>query len=79
MGPIVTIFGLDLGVLLGGAIITESTFSLQGLGMLSVKAVSTNDLPMLLGVVMVAAAAIVVFNIIVDGVYAFIDPRVRLA
>ncbi|GAA3140365.1 ABC transporter permease subunit [Streptomyces rameus] len=79
MGPIITIFGLDLGVLLGGAIITESTFSLQGLGMLSVKAVGTNDLPMLLGVVMVAAGAIVVFNIIVDAVYALIDPRVRLA
>lgn len=79
MGPIITIFGLDLGMLLGGAIITESTFSLQGLGMLSVKAVSTNDLPMLLGVVLVAAGAIVVFNIIVDAVYALIDPRVRLA
>ncbi|MEU3412612.1 MULTISPECIES: ABC transporter permease [unclassified Streptomyces] len=79
MGPIVTIFGLDLGVLLGGAIITESTFSLQGLGMLSVKAVGTNDLPILLGVIMVAAAAIVVFNILVDAVYALIDPRVRLA
>ncbi|GGR55439.1 MULTISPECIES: ABC transporter permease [Streptomyces] len=79
MGPIITIFGLDLGVLLGGAIITESTFSLQGLGMLSVKAVGTNDLPILLGVIMVAAAAIIVFNIIVDAVYALIDPRVRLA
>ncbi|CAL9463465.1 MULTISPECIES: ABC transporter permease [Streptomyces] len=79
MGPIITIFGLDLGVLLGGAIITESTFSLQGLGMLSVKAVGTNDLPILLGVIMVAAAAIIVFNIIVDAVYAMIDPRVRLA
>ncbi|MFG3013340.1 ABC transporter permease [Streptomyces cinerochromogenes] len=79
MGPIVTIFGLDLGVLLGGAIITESTFSLQGLGMLSVKAVQNHDLPMLLGVVLVAAGAIVLFNIIVDTVYAMIDPRVRLA
>ncbi|MBX7547561.1 ABC transporter permease subunit [Streptomyces sp. NPDC004232] len=79
MGPIVTIFGLDLGTLLGGAIITESTFSLQGIGALSVKAVNTSDLPMLLGVVLVAAAAIVVFNIIVDSVYALIDPRVRLA
>ncbi|MFI9807249.1 ABC transporter permease [Streptomyces sp. NPDC052301] len=79
MGPIITIFGLDLGTLLGGAIITESTFSIQGIGKLSVKAVSTNDLPMLLGVVLVAAAAIVVFNIIVDAVYALIDPRVRLA
>ncbi|MFI6727864.1 ABC transporter permease [Streptomyces sp. R-74717] len=79
MGPIITIFGLDLGVLLGGAIITEKTFSLQGIGALSVKAVSTNDLPTLLGVMMVAATAIVVLNIVVDAVYALIDPRVRLA
>lgn len=79
MGPIVTIFGLDLGVLLGGAIITEKVFSLQGIGTLSVKAVSTNDLPTLLGVMMVAATAIVLLNIVVDAVYALIDPRVRLA
>uniref|UniRef100_A0AAU2VN57 ABC transporter permease n=1 Tax=Streptomyces sp. NBC_00008 TaxID=2903610 RepID=A0AAU2VN57_9ACTN len=79
MGPIVTIFGLDLGVLLGGAIITEKVFSLQGIGTLSVKAVSTNDLPTLLGVMMVAAVAIVLLNIVVDAVYALIDPRVRLA
>ncbi|WP_369211958.1 ABC transporter permease [Streptomyces flavofungini] len=79
MGPIVTIFGLDLGVLFGGAIITEKTFNLHGIGELSVKAVSTSDLPMLLGVVLVAAAAILIFNIIVDAVYALIDPRVRLA
>lgn len=79
MGPIVTIFGLDLGVLLGGAIITEKTFSLQGIGALSVKAVNTNDLPTLLGVMMVAAAAIVILNIVIDAVYALIDPRVRLA
>ncbi|MFF9346172.1 ABC transporter permease [Streptomyces sp. NPDC014734] len=79
MGPIVTIFGLDLGVLLGGAIITEKTFSLQGIGALSVKAVATNDLPTLLGVMMVAATAIVVLNIVIDAVYALIDPRVRLA
>ncbi|MEV8452828.1 ABC transporter permease [Streptomyces sp. NPDC052095] len=79
MGPIVTIFGLDIGVLLGGAIITEKTFGLHGIGALSIKAVYDNDLPMILGVVLVAAAAIVVFNIIVDAVYALIDPRVRLA
>jgi peptide/nickel transport system permease protein len=79
MGPIVTIFGLDLGVLLGGAIITEKTFSLQGVGALSVRAVSASDLPMLLGVILVAATAIVVLNIVVDAVYALIDPRVRLA
>ncbi|QEV20037.1 ABC transporter permease [Streptomyces alboniger] len=79
MGPIVTIFGLDLGVLLGGAIITEKTFALHGIGDLSVRAVQTSDLPVLLGVVLVAATAIVVFNILVDAIYALIDPRVRLA
>jgi peptide/nickel transport system permease protein len=79
MGPIVTIFGLDIGSLFGGAIITEQVFGFHGIGALSVKAVSDNDLPMLLGVVLVAAAAIVLFNIIVDAVYAAIDPRVRLS
>jgi peptide/nickel transport system permease protein len=79
MGPIVTIFGVDLGVLIGGAIITESTFSLQGIGRLAVKSVDQSDLPMLLGVTLLAAGAIAIFNIIVDAVYALIDPRIRLA
>ncbi|KOV59533.1 ABC transporter permease [Streptomyces sp. MMG1121] len=79
MGPIVTILGIDLGSLFGGAIITEATFGLHGIGAVSVKAVQNNDLPMLLGVVLVAAGAIVLFNIVVDAVYALIDPRVRLA
>ncbi|BDH08003.1 MULTISPECIES: ABC transporter permease [Streptomyces] len=79
MGPIVTIFGIDMGVLLGGAMITEKTFSLQGLGMLAVKSVFTNDLPMLLGVMVITASFVVVANIIVDAVYAMIDPRIRLA
>ncbi|MGW0768641.1 ABC transporter permease [Streptomyces sp. NPDC002676] len=79
MGPIVTIFGIDLGVLLGGAMITEKTFSLQGLGMLAVHAVNDNDLPMLLGVMIITAAFVVIANIIVDAVYALIDPRIRLA
>ncbi|MDX2600836.1 ABC transporter permease [Streptomyces caniscabiei] len=79
MGPIVTILGLDIGYLLGGAIITEETFGLHGIGALSIKAVRDNDLPLLLGVVLVAATAIVIANIVVDAVYALIDPRVRLA
>ncbi|MFE4925272.1 ABC transporter permease [Streptomyces sp. NPDC056661] len=78
MGPIITIFGVDLGVLLGGAIITEQTFTLHGIGELSIKAVINQDLPMLLAVVMVAATAIVILNIVVDAVYAAVDPRVRL-
>ncbi|MDT7847040.1 ABC transporter permease [Streptomyces justiciae] len=79
MGPIVTIFGIDMGTLIGGAIITESTFSIQGLGALAVRSVDDSDLPMLLGVTMIAAAGIVFANIVVDAVYALIDPRIRLA
>jgi peptide/nickel transport system permease protein len=79
MGPIVTLFGIDLGTLIGGAIITESTFSLHGVGRLAVASVDQSDLPMLLGVTLLAAGAIVFFNIIVDAVYALIDPRIRLA
>ncbi|MEV6182169.1 ABC transporter permease [Streptomyces sp. NPDC052016] len=79
MGPIVTIFGIDLGVLLGGAMITEKTFSIQGIGMLAVKSVSTNDLPMLLGVMVLTASFVVIANIVVDACYALIDPRIRLA
>ncbi|MEW9527974.1 ABC transporter permease [Microbispora sp. NPDC049125] len=78
MIPILTIFGVDLATLLGGAIITEQTFSLHGIGELAVRAVQNTDLPMLLGVTIVGAAAIVLLNIFVDVLYAFIDPRVRL-
>ena len=77
--PILTIFGLDLGLLLGGAVLTESTFSLPGLGRLVVDAVFGNDLPVILGVVMVAAFFVVMANLIVDILYAALDPRVRLS
>ena len=77
--PIVTIFGLDLGLLLGGAILTESTFSLPGIGKYAIDAVINNDLPKVLGVVLLGAFFIVVANLIVDLLYAVIDPRVRLA
>ncbi|MER7181835.1 ABC transporter permease [Streptomyces hyaluromycini] len=79
MAPIVTIFGIDLGTLLGGAMITEYTFSLQGIGLLSVKSVQTNDLPMLLGIMVITSSFVVIANIIVDAVYGLIDPRIRLA
>ncbi|WP_067128376.1 ABC transporter permease [Microtetraspora malaysiensis] len=77
--PIATIFGIDLASLIGGAIITETTFSLQGIGRLSIQSVNNDDLPMLMATVLLAAAAIVVFNVIVDALYAVIDPRVRLS
>jgi peptide/nickel transport system permease protein len=77
--PIVTIFGLDLGLLLGGAVLTETTFSLPGLGKYAIDAIATNDLPKILGVVMLTAFFVVFANLIVDLLYAVVDPRVRLS
>lgn len=76
--PLVTMAGLDFASLLGGAIITESVFAYPGLGLLTVQANAASDLPTIIGVVLIAATAVVVLNIIVDISYAFIDPRVRL-
>jgi len=75
--PILTLFGLDLGLLLGGAILTESTFSLPGIGKYSVDAVVSNDLPKVLGVVIVGSLFIILANLVVDLLYAVVDPRVR--
>jgi len=75
--PIVTIFGLDLGLLLGGAVLTETTFSLPGIGKFAVDAISANDLPQVLGVTLLGAFFIVGANIVVDVVYAALDPKVR--
>ncbi|WP_250031627.1 ABC transporter permease [Paractinoplanes maris] len=77
--PIVTVFGLDLGALLGGAVLTETVFNLRGLGYQALTAIRGNDLPIILGVTLIAAAFIVFANLIVDLVYGIIDPRVRLA
>ncbi len=76
--PIVTIFGLDLGLLLGGAIITETVFNIPGVGRLSFDAISGRDLPVIMGTTIFAAVFIVVANIIVDILYSVVDPRVRL-
>ena len=77
--PIITVFGLDLGALLGGAVITEYVFNIPGLGKLATEAVSNVDLPVIVGTVMVAAVFIVIANIVVDLVYMVLDPKVRLA
>ncbi|MFI9327566.1 ABC transporter permease [Kitasatospora sp. NPDC052868] len=77
--PVVTIFGMDLGLLLGGALITEQVFSLQGVGAFAVSAIADNDLPKILGVTLLAAFFIVVCNLVVDLLYAAVDPRVRLS
>ena len=77
--PIVTIFGLDFGASLGGVVITETTFGLQGIGQTAVLAVLNLNLPVVMATVLLAATFIVVSNVIVDMLYAFIDPRVRLS
>ncbi len=77
--PVVTIFGLDLGLLLGGAILTESTYSLPGIGKYAVDAIKTNDLPKVLGVTLVGATFVIVASLVVDVLYAVIDPRIRLS
>jgi peptide/nickel transport system permease protein len=77
--PIVTMFGLDLAILLGGsAILTEITFAIPGLGRLAVEGAQSLDVALTAGVTLVAALLIVLANIVVDLVYAFVDPRIRL-
>ena len=75
--PIITIFGMDLGALLGGAILTEYTFSLHGLGLFTIEAINNDDFPEIMGVVLLAAFFIVIANLVVDVLYAVVDPRVR--
>jgi peptide/nickel transport system permease protein len=75
--PLVTMFGMDVAFLLGGAIIVESVFQLPGLGQYALTALSQNDFPAVMGVTVLGAVFIVVANLIVDVVYAFLDPRVR--
>jgi peptide/nickel transport system permease protein len=76
---IVTIVGLDIGIALGGAIFTESVFGLPGLGQVAIQSITGFDLPVTLGVVTFGTVAIIVFTLIVDLLYAVIDPRIRLA
>ncbi|MCB5165523.1 ABC transporter permease [Streptomyces bambusae] len=77
MTPILTIFGMDLGGLLAGAVITESIFGLPGIGRLFYGALVNSDQPVVLGVTLLAAFFIVVANLVVDLLYAVVDPRVR--
>lgn len=76
--PIITMAGLDFAGLLGGAILTEAVFNLPGMGRLSLTAVVNIDLPVIVATTIVAAAIVVVMNMILDIAYAFIDPRVRV-
>ena len=78
MLPVVTILGLDIALALGGAIFTESIFGLPGLGRSVIVAYEKSDLPVIVGVVVFSTIVIIIFNLIVDILYAFLDPRIRL-
>ncbi len=77
--PVITLFGLDFGVLIGGgAIVTESLFNIQGVGLFTAEALKQQDFPSIMAVTLFGAFFIVLFNIFVDIAYAYLDPRIRL-
>lgn len=78
IGPVVTLLGLDLAMLLGGTIFTERIFDIPGIGLTALEAIDDRDLPLIAGTVMIGATFVVVANIVVDVVHALLDPRVRL-
>jgi len=78
MLPVVTILGMDIGLALGGAVFTETVFNLRGLGQELITSASRDDLPVVVGVVVFATLAVIVFNFLVDVAYAWLDPRIRL-
>jgi peptide/nickel transport system permease protein len=77
INPVVTIFGLDIGVLLGSSVLIETVFNIPGIGRLNYDAITHADFPIVQGTVLFAAVFIIVANIVVDIAYAFLDPRVR--
>jgi peptide/nickel transport system permease protein len=78
MLPVVTILGMDIGLALGGAVFTESVYSLPGLGAMAIRSIENLDFPVTMGIVIFATMAVIVFNLVVDLLYAVIDPRIRL-
>lgn len=79
MLPVVTILGLDIALALGGAIFTESVFSIPGLGVTALSGYTNADLPITIGIVVFATICVIIANLIVDIAYAYIDPRIRLS
>jgi peptide/nickel transport system permease protein len=75
--PVVTVIGITMAILIGGAVVTEIVFNIPGLGRLIISAILRRDYPVVQGVVLVTAAAYMLINLLVDMVYAFIDPRIR--
>ena len=75
--PVVTYAGIDIGTLMGGLIMTEYTFNWNGIGTLMNEALQQSDIPVIMGTVLLAAVMVVLFNLVVDVLYVFIDPRIR--
>jgi peptide/nickel transport system permease protein/oligopeptide transport system permease protein len=75
--PILTVIGLQFGVLLGGAVLTESVFAWPGVGRLLVDSITARDLPVVQGIVLLLAVVFIVINLLTDLVYAYVDPRIR--
>lgn len=77
--PIITMFGLDFGYLLGGAVVTEKIFGFHGIGFDAIDAIGRSDIPVVMGVTLLASFFIVIANLVVDLLYGVLDPRVRVA
>jgi peptide/nickel transport system permease protein len=76
--PVLSQLGVDMGQLLGGVVVVETVFGLGGIGQVSVEAVDQDNLPVIIGFVIIAAIFVVIANIVVDLLYAALDPRVRI-
>jgi len=76
--PVITFFGVDLGMLLGGAVVTESIYAWPGVGKLAIDSILDQDMPVMLGCVLISSAFIVFANLVVDILYAWLDPRIHL-
>jgi peptide/nickel transport system permease protein len=76
--PVVTILGLQMGALMGGAVVTEQIFVVPGFGRLIVESVFTRDYPLVQGVVLITASAYVLINLLVDISYSLLNPRIRV-
>jgi peptide/nickel transport system permease protein len=77
MMPTITIIGMNIGALLGGVVLTETVFSIPGTGRLLVESINKRDTPSVLGCLVIMAICVAVSNLVVDLIYAYIDPRIK--
>jgi peptide/nickel transport system permease protein len=75
--PVVTVVGMSVPTLVGGAVVTEQIFTWPGIGMLMVTSIGARDYPVIMGITVVVAATVLIVNIFIDVIYSFLDPRIR--